>query len=88
MIKRSDRPYFNPNFLQYSPIFSECPTKMFKFFASVRKHFKNHHEKETPLICKKCNSKKTNLMLRVFCKKQNYDYDDVCDRLERLGKDV
>ena len=40
------------------------------------------------LICKKCNSKKTNLMLRVFCKKQNYDYDDVCDRLERLGKDV
>ena len=40
------------------------------------------------LICKKCNSKKTNLMLRVFCKKQGYDYDDVCDRLERLGKDV
>ena len=40
------------------------------------------------LICKKCNSKKTNLMLRVFCKKQDYDYDDVCDRLEKLGKDV
>ena len=40
------------------------------------------------LICKKCNSKKTNLMLRVFCKKQGFDYDEVCERLERLGKDV
>ena len=40
------------------------------------------------LICKKCNSKKTNLMLRVFCKKQGFNYDDVCERLERLGKDV
>ena len=40
------------------------------------------------LICKKCNSKKTNLMLRVFCKKQEFDYDDVCERLEKLGKDV
>ena len=41
---------------------------------------------KTPNI--KCNSKKTNLMLRVFCKKQGYDYDEVCERLERLGKDV
>jgi 5-methylcytosine-specific restriction endonuclease McrA len=40
------------------------------------------------LICKKCNSKKTNLMLRVFCKKYSYDYNEVCDRLEKLGKDV
>jgi 5-methylcytosine-specific restriction endonuclease McrA len=40
------------------------------------------------LICKKCNSKKTNLMLRVFCKKQGYNYNDICDRLEKLGKDV
>ena len=40
------------------------------------------------LICKKCNSKKTNLMLRVFCKKQSYDYNGVCERLEKLGKDV
>jgi hypothetical protein len=40
------------------------------------------------LICKKCNSKKTNLMLRVFCKKQGYDYNGVCERLEKLGKDV
>ena len=40
------------------------------------------------LICKKCNSKKTNLMLRVFCKKQGYDYNVICERLEKLGKDV
>ena len=40
------------------------------------------------LICKKCNSKKTNLMLRIFCKKQGYDYNGVCERLEKLGKDV
>jgi hypothetical protein len=40
------------------------------------------------LICKKCNSKKTNLMLRVFCKKQGYNYDNICNRLEKLGKDV
>lgn len=40
------------------------------------------------LICKKCNSKKTNLMLRVFCKKQGFNYNEVCERLERLGKDV
>lgn len=40
------------------------------------------------LICKKCNSKKTNLMLRVFCKKQGFEYSEVCDQLEKLGKDV
>jgi 5-methylcytosine-specific restriction endonuclease McrA len=40
------------------------------------------------LICKKCNSKKTNLMLRVFCKKQGFEYNEVCDQLEKLGKDV
>ena len=40
------------------------------------------------LICRKCNSNKTNLMLRVFCKKQDYVYDEVCERLERLGKDI
>ena len=28
---------------------------MFKFVGSVRKHFKNHHETETPFFCKKCN---------------------------------
>jgi hypothetical protein len=27
-------------------------------------------------------------MLRVFCKKQSYDYNGVCERLEKLGKDV
>ena len=40
------------------------------------------------LICKDCNTKKTNLTLRRFCVKYNYDYDQVCERLEALGKDV
>ena len=26
--------------------------------------------------------------LRQFCKNQNFNYSDVCDRLENLGKDV
>jgi len=40
------------------------------------------------LICRDCNSKKTNLTLRRFCKKYEFDYDEVCERLEKLGKDV
>ena len=40
------------------------------------------------LICKDCNSKKSNQTLRVFCKKNNFDYDKICERLEILGKDV
>ena len=44
--------------------------------------------KENSFIKASYFSKKTNLMLRVFCKKQGFNYDDVCERLERLGKDV
>ena len=40
------------------------------------------------LICKKCNSNKKDLTLRVFCKKMKYDFEAVCARLEKLGKDV
>jgi 5-methylcytosine-specific restriction endonuclease McrA len=40
------------------------------------------------LICKDCNSKKSNQTLRVFCKKNNFNYDKICERLEALGKDV
>lgn len=40
------------------------------------------------LICKDCNSKKSNQTLRVFCKKSNLNYDKICERLEALGKDV
>jgi thioredoxin reductase/5-methylcytosine-specific restriction endonuclease McrA len=40
------------------------------------------------LICKDCNSKKSNKTLRVFCIKNNFIYDEICLRLEKLGKDV
>ena len=40
------------------------------------------------LICKDCNSKKSNQTLRVFCKKNNFNYDKICERLEMSGKDV
>ena len=40
------------------------------------------------LICKDCNSKKSNKTLRVFCIKNNFSYDEICLRLEKLGKDV
>lgn len=38
------------------------------------------------LICEDCNKKKSNLVLRVFCKKSNFDFDIVCERLEKQGK--
>ncbi len=40
------------------------------------------------LICRECNSNKKALTLRVFSKKMNYNFDQICDRLEHLGKDV
>ena len=40
------------------------------------------------LICNKCNSKKSNKTLRVFCKNNSFDFNEVSERLERLGKDV
>lgn len=40
------------------------------------------------LICMKCNKKKSNFLLRVFCKKNNIDFNEVCERLEKIGKDV
>ena len=40
------------------------------------------------LICKPCNSKKKGTTLRVFCKKYNYNFDEICERLEKQGKDV
>lgn len=40
------------------------------------------------LICKKCNSKKSAFTLRVFCKKMNFNFNNVCERLENLGKDI
>ena len=40
------------------------------------------------LICKKCNSKKKAFTLRAFCKQQRLNYDNICNRLENMGKDV
>ena len=40
------------------------------------------------LICKDCNSKKSNKTLRVFCIKNSFSYNEICQRLEKLGKDV
>jgi 5-methylcytosine-specific restriction endonuclease McrA len=40
------------------------------------------------LICKKCNSSKSSNTLRVFSSKNNYDYLEICSRLEAMGKDV
>jgi uncharacterized protein YcgL (UPF0745 family) len=38
------------------------------------------------LICGDCNKKKSNLVLRVFCKKYSIDFNIVCERLEKQGK--
>ena len=40
------------------------------------------------LICKECNQNKKALTLRVFCRKYNFDLNEVCERLEQQGKDV
>lgn len=40
------------------------------------------------LICKTCNSNKRDLTLRVFCNKMKYSFEEICGRLEKLGKDV
>lgn len=40
------------------------------------------------LICNNCNKNKSDLTLRIFCKKQNFNYEKVIERLEELGKDI
>jgi hypothetical protein len=40
------------------------------------------------LICRSCNSKKGNKTLRNFSLNEKYDYEQICDRLINLGKDV
>lgn len=40
------------------------------------------------LVCANCNIKKSNKTLRIFCKENDYDFFNLCDRLERMGKDV
>lgn len=40
------------------------------------------------LVCKKCNSDKKDLTLRVFCKKKGFNFESLSNRLEKLGNDV
>ena len=37
-------------------------------------------------ICKKCNLSKKDLPLRKFCKNEGYDFESICEILEKLGK--
>ena len=38
------------------------------------------------LICRKCNSRKSALTLRAFCRKFKYDFEDITKRLEAMNK--
>lgn len=44
--------------------------------------------KNMVLVCKSCNLKKKDNSLRIFCKENNLNYLDICERLENLGKFV
>jgi 5-methylcytosine-specific restriction endonuclease McrA len=45
-------------------------------------------ERNTVLVCFECNSRKSDLTLRAFTKKYKLDYSAICDRLDRLKKNV
>ena len=74
----------------------KCP------YCNVRKNFSDHQtdhihpvskgglavpENMIP-ICKECNQNKKALTLRVFCKKYGFNFNEVCERLEKEGKDI
>jgi len=40
----------------------------------------------TILVCFSCNSKKSDKTLRQFCKLNQLDYEEICNKLEQLGK--
>ena len=42
--------------------------------------------KETFFGPKKCNLSKKDLPLRKFCKNEGYDFESICEILEKLGK--
>jgi 5-methylcytosine-specific restriction endonuclease McrA len=44
--------------------------------------------KNTVLICFRCNSKKSDKTLRMFSRAMGFDYEAICERLDRLGKKV
>ena len=37
-------------------------------------------------VCSDCNLEKSDLSLRAFCKKNQYDFESICDTLESMGK--
>jgi len=40
------------------------------------------------LVCADCNSAKSNKTLRTFSREQDLNFDEICQRLELMGKDV
>ena len=40
------------------------------------------------LICSNCNRTKSSKTLRVFAREQNLNFEQICDRLEAMGKDI
>ena len=40
------------------------------------------------LICSDCNRTKSSKTLRVFAREQNLNFEQICDRLEAMGKDI
>lgn len=45
-------------------------------------------EKNMILVCQDCNLRKSDDSLRVFCRNNALNYDDICDRLEKADKRV
>ena len=43
-------------------------------------------ENNMVLVCSKCNLKKRDLSLRIFCKSNNLDFNELSERLEKMGK--
>ena len=38
------------------------------------------------MVCKDCNQKKSAFSLRHFCRREGFNFDVICDRLENMGK--
>ena len=45
-------------------------------------------KKNMVMVCKKCNQNKKNFTLRNFARKNDFDFEAICLRLEKLGKDI
>ena len=73
---------------------NECPycSKTFETKKMVLDHIYPVSEggldtlKNTVLVCISCNSKKSNLTLRMFSKKYEINFEKICEKLDALGK--